>query len=159
MRRDGEDTPGVMARPPLLLAGFLGAGLLLDWALPLSVVPRFPRVCALPAGAALLAAGMGLAVWALGVMLRAGTNPDPHRAATALVEGGPFRFTRNPIYLGMVLFHAGAACLLQSGMALATLPGLAAVLHYGVILREEGYLERKFGEGYRRYRTRVRRWV
>lgn len=100
-----------------------------------------------------------LAAWALGVMLRAGTNPDPHRAATALVEGVPFRFTRNPIYVGMVLFHAGVACLLQSGMARATLPGLAAVLHYGVILREECYLERKFGEVYRGYRARVRRWV
>lgn len=155
MRPGGEDVPGVLARPPLLLAGFLGAGLLLHLAFPLSFLPQAATVLL---GVALMLVAAAMAVWALGVMLLAGTNPDPHHAASALVEGGPFRFTRNPIYLGMVLFHAGVACLMDSGTALATLPGLIAVLHYGVMLREERYLERTFGEAYRRYCGRVRRW-
>jgi protein-S-isoprenylcysteine O-methyltransferase Ste14 len=78
---------------------------------------------------------------------------------TTIVDTGPYRFTRNPIYLGMVLGLIGLAIALNSLWLLLTLVPFAVVIRYGVIAREEAYLERKFGDVYRRYRARVRRWL
>ena len=78
---------------------------------------------------------------------------------TAIVEAGPYRFTRNPIYLGMFLGLVGLAIGFDSLWLLATLVPFALVIRYGVVAREEAYLERKFGDAYRHYRTRVRRWL
>jgi protein-S-isoprenylcysteine O-methyltransferase Ste14 len=115
---------------------------------------------------------MGLS-WQQGPLSTGGSRPVPRartvaqetvvrRAAAparAGVKTGPYRFTRNPIYLGMVLGLIGLAIAFNSLWLLMTLVPFALVIHYGVITREEAYLERKFRDVYRRYRARVRRWL
>ena len=92
-------------------------------------------------------------------MKRAHTPIHNARTPTALVEAGPFRFTRNPMYLFGSTAYAGLAMLLIELWSLALLPVVLIAIHYGVVLREEEYLERKFGDAYQRYRDRVRRWL
>lgn len=92
-------------------------------------------------------------------MTRAGTNVPTNRPTTAMVDKGPYRFTRNPIYLGMFGGLFGLAIAFDTLWLLATLVLFALVIRYGVVAREEAYLERKFGEAYRAYRKRVRRWL
>jgi protein-S-isoprenylcysteine O-methyltransferase Ste14 len=93
------------------------------------------------------------------MMLRAKTTLNPAGPASTLVTGGPFRFTRNPIYLGDTLMYLGLALLFGRRGPLLLLPGVLAALDRGVIRREERYLERRFGRQYRAYRARVRRWL
>src|SRR5262249_6758965 len=90
---------------------------------------------------------------------RAGSNVPTNRPTTTIVDRGPYRFTRNPIYLAMVLALIGPAIALNSLWLLLTLVPFALVIRYGVVAREEAYLQRKFGDDYRRYRARVRRWL
>ena len=92
-------------------------------------------------------------------MKRAGTNIRPDQPTLAIVSDGPFRFTRNPLYLALTGLYAGIALLVNALWPLLLLAPVLAVLRWGVIAREERYLEAKFGEAYRAYRSRVRRWV
>jgi protein-S-isoprenylcysteine O-methyltransferase Ste14 len=153
-----SDTPGVVAPPPLLFLGVLAAGLALDFTM-LRVPTGLPGFLRLGAGAALVVAAGALIAGALGRFRRAGTRAEPWRPSTALVTDGVYRFSRNPMYLAMVLLYPGSALALDSVVALILLPPLLALVQVGVITREERYLEEKFGEDYRRYRASVRRWV
>jgi protein-S-isoprenylcysteine O-methyltransferase Ste14 len=92
-------------------------------------------------------------------MRRAGTNVDPYEPATAIVTGGPYRFTRNPIYVGFTLVYVGISAFTNALAPLMLLPAVFAVMRRGVIEREERYLERKFGGEYLEYKGRVRRWI
>lgn len=147
------DRPGVLAPPPLIYAVFLAIGWLTRGLLPL--LP--PEVVWIGAGIAVV--GIALALWGRTTMLRAGTNINPYQPATALVTSGPFAWTRNPLYVSLTLFYAGLALVARSGTALLLLPVVLIIMDVGVIRREERYLEAKFGEAYRAYRGRVRRWV
>jgi protein-S-isoprenylcysteine O-methyltransferase Ste14 len=100
-----------------------------------------------------------LLAWAISTITRAGSNVPTNLPTTAIVESGPYRFTRNPIYLAMMLGLVGLALAFDSLWLLAMLVPFAAVIRFGVVAREEAYLDRKFGDVYRRYRSRVRRWV
>jgi protein-S-isoprenylcysteine O-methyltransferase Ste14 len=149
------DNPGVIVWPPLLLGAVVSVVLVLGWLWPL---PAFPRPAALWVGVALLLVGAALNVWGVVSLRKAGTNINPSLPATALVISGPFRFSRNPLYVaGSVLLFGLALALNNLWGALALVP-LSAVMHYGVILREERYLEAKFGESYRQYCSTVRRY-
>jgi protein-S-isoprenylcysteine O-methyltransferase Ste14 len=147
--------PDVVAPPPLIYLVPLLAGFVLDRFLPL---PRLPRALH-RAGPPLLAAGIGLGIWFVASMRRADTPLDPSRPPTALVEDGPFRFTRNPGYLGFALTYAGISLLAGGRWPLVLLPGVLGAIDRGVIAREETYLEERFGDLYRKYRSRVRRWL
>jgi protein-S-isoprenylcysteine O-methyltransferase Ste14 len=92
-------------------------------------------------------------------MTRAGSNVPTNLPTTTIVDTGPYRLTRNPIYLGMLLGLIGEAIAFNSLWPLVSLVAFALVIRYGVVAREEAYLERKFGDDYRRYRARVRRWL
>jgi protein-S-isoprenylcysteine O-methyltransferase Ste14 len=154
---DTADTPEVMIRPPLAWALAIIAGFALDWLIPLPFVPA-----AVPAawlGGAVFAAAFVLAVWAIATITWAGSNVPTNSPVTRIVETGPYRFTRNPIYFGMMLGLVGLAIAFNSLWLLATLVPFALVIRYGVVAREEAYLERKFGETYRSYRAGVRRWL
>lgn len=153
-----KDAPGVIVPPPLLYAGTLLAGLLLQRLLPLTT-PGLPRRPAQLAGAALLAAAGTLAFTAFRAMARARTEVNPYRPTTAIVTTGPFRFSRNPIYLSLTLLYLGVTLLFGALWPLLLLAPLLAVMHGGVIAREERYLDGKFGDEYRRFRARVRRWL
>ncbi len=151
-----RDTPGVITYPPLIYA----AGLVIGYALHrLWPVAWLPRGWARLTGALLIGISALPAVAALVVMTRAHTSVDPHRPTTRLVTHGPFRYSRNPIYLAFTLAYVGVAAFVNGLMLLAPLPGVIAIMQRGVIEREERYLERKFGDSYRQYRARVRRWI
>ena len=151
------DNPGAAVRPPLLYLAALAAGLVIDHALALPVA--MGEIWLRLGGVALLLAGAALMAWAIACFRRAGTNVPTVLPATALVTTGPYRFSRNPIYLGMTAIYIGLALAFASPWAILPLPAVLAVMEFGVIRREECYLEEKFGDAYRAYRLGVRRWV
>jgi protein-S-isoprenylcysteine O-methyltransferase Ste14 len=152
-------TAGVIARPPLLLLAALLLGFVSDRLLPLPLpVPRIDLVHWIIAGPLIL---IGLALAAAGIrnFSRAGTPVPTNEPTRALVTTGIHGWTRNPIYLGMFLVCGGIGVAARSPWILIfTLP-LAITIRYGVVAREEAYLERRFGDAYRDYKTRVRRWL
>jgi protein-S-isoprenylcysteine O-methyltransferase Ste14 len=154
---DTADSANVIVRPPIAWALAALAGLALNWLMPLPFLPA-----ALAAGwlsAIVFALALALVAWAISTITRAGSNVPTILPTTTIMEIGPYRFTRNPIYLGMVLGLIGLAIAFNSLWLLMTLVPFALVIRYGVITCEEAYLKRKFGDVYRRYRVRVRRWL
>ncbi|MFI5395789.1 MAG: methyltransferase family protein [Candidatus Binatia bacterium] len=151
-----DDHPGVIASPPFLYGAAFLVGSLLHWSFPKSVLPLD---IAPWAGVSLLSCGAMLAVWSRRTLESAGTNVNPSLSATTLVVTGPFGFSRNPMYLARTLLYLGLGLLVNGLGLLLVLAPLLVVMHYGVIRREEHYLEAKFGEAYRQYRTGVRRWL
>lgn len=150
------DTAGVIAPPPLIYAGALGAGLLAKALFPATFLPSgAARALGLP----LAGSGLVLFVSSLRAMRRAETDVRPYKPTTSIVTGGPYRFTRNPIYLGFTLVYGGISALANSPWAALLLPFVFVLMQRGVIEREERYLERVFGEEYTRYKARVRRWI
>lgn len=147
------DTARVLAPPPMIFLGAIGFGWGMQHWRPL------PLPAALGvAGQLVIGIGFLLILWALLVFRRGGTAPSPYRPTAALVAAGPFRFSRNPIYVGFSLVHLGISlCLGNAWMVMLLLPALLLV-RYGVISREERYLSLRFGEDYRRYCAQVRRW-
>ena len=154
---DTADTANVIVRPPIAWALAVLAAFALNWLVPLPFLPA-----TLPAGwlgAIVFALALALFAWAISAMTRAGANVPTNLPTTTIVDTGPYRFTRNPIYLGMVLGLIGLAVAFNNLWLLMTLVPFALVIRYGVIAREEAYLERKFGDVYHRYCARVRRWL
>lgn len=121
--------------------------------------PELNSIPLLIAGLVCAAAGLLLGISALGRFHRSGTNPEPWKPSSALVTVGVYRFTRNPMYLGMLLLHFGIA-LAAGGpfTAFAVVPAFL-MLNFYVAAREEAYLKRRFGNAYLAYRRQVRRWV
>ena len=151
-----HDHANVVAPPPLIYAGALVAGLLLQRYRPLPVLPaRVGR----PLGALLIGLNFLIAIPAVLGMRRARTSLNPAAPTTAIVTSGPFGYTRNPIYLSFAILYAGIALFRNALWPLLLLPGVLTVMTKGVIEREERYLTRLFGEDYTRYCERVRRWV
>jgi protein-S-isoprenylcysteine O-methyltransferase Ste14 len=146
-----------MIRPPIAWGLAVIAGLALNWLVPLPFMPA-----ALPArwlGAIVFVLALALFGWAVVTITMAGSNVPTYRPTTAIVARGPYRFTRNPIYLGMFLALVGLAIAFDTLWLLLVLVPFALVIRYGVVAREEAYLERRFGDVYRGYRARVRRWL
>lgn len=153
------DKPGVIAPPPLIALAALAAGLALDWLWPVNLLRDalgFPGRLAL--GCLCMAAGLGLAIVAERTFHRLGTNAAPWRPALRLAATGPYAYTRNPMYIGLGLFLVGLAVALASAWTLAMLVPAALALHYGVVKREERYLEAKFGDDYRTFKAGVPRY-
>jgi protein-S-isoprenylcysteine O-methyltransferase Ste14 len=152
-----DDSARVTFPPPIAYLGTLLAGLLADWLFGLQV-PLSPTV-RIVAVLLLLVAGSSLVLAARNHFVRAGTDVKPWKTSSAIVSDGVYAFTRNPMYLGMALVYLGIALGFASMSALVLLPLLLVVVHTHVIAREERYLEAKFGDLYREYRTKVRRWL
>lgn len=148
----GEDNPRVFVPPPLIFGGLLIFGLSVDRA---PVAFGGPQAIAVAFGLV----GLGLIVAALGLFRTSGTRAEPWRPATVLVSGGIYRFTRNPMYLGMATACLAIALFFLSLTAsLLTLVAIA-IIDRTVIAREETYLGRRFGADYVAYCRRVRRWL
>jgi protein-S-isoprenylcysteine O-methyltransferase Ste14 len=146
----------VIAPPAALLAGVLLASFLLDLVWPISFVPVGYT---LPGGIALIFLAVNLMAFAAKEMIRIKTTLSLQTPATDLATSGVFAWSRNPIYLGMVLLCAGVAVFINSLWTLLFAIAFAAVLQKGVIGPEEAYLERRFGQRYLDYKARVRRWI
>ena len=110
-------------------------------------------------GCATFALAFALAIWAIATIRGAGSQVATDKPTTKVVSEGPFRVTRNPIYAGMFLGHIGLAIAFDSLWLLVTLLPFYLVIRYGVVAREEAYLERKFGKDYLNYKSKVRRWL
>jgi protein-S-isoprenylcysteine O-methyltransferase Ste14 len=156
MEMPSADRPGVIAFPPGLFAGTFLVGLLVQWLIPRHL---WSSTVVRPVGGGLLILGIALASWGRATMRRGGTNIDPREPALAIVTDGPFRFSRNPLYVAITLFYLGLTLLANALWPLLLLLPLLLVTHYGIVLREERYLEKKFGQTYLNYRRQVRRWV
>jgi protein-S-isoprenylcysteine O-methyltransferase Ste14 len=154
--RGTPDNPGVIAPPPMIYVGALLLGLLAN---RLSPIPFLPRTLGRALGWPLVLSGLAIGALGLRELRRAETNVDPYKPATAIVTEGPYRFTRNPLYVGMTLIYGGVTARANALPAALLLPLILHLMRRGVIEREERYLERKFGDEYLRYKARVRRWV
>ncbi len=151
-----KDNPGVIAPPPLIfLSGLLVGGLISGF----SPVEILPKTLAVIAGITLAVAGLTIILTAIVQMRRAKTNVEPWKPTTAILDEGLYAVSRNPIYLAMALIYLGITFLFNSFWFLPPLVLVLPAIHFGVILREEKYLERKFGNEYLNYKTSVRRWI
>ena len=142
--------------PPVYFLVALGAMALLHAAVP--VLPLFVAPYRY-AGIVVIALALGFAAWGALLFRRAGTGIVPFSPATALVTRGPYRFTRNPMYLGMAGTLLGAAILMGSLTPFVVIPAFMAVIAERFISREEAMLEQAFGSAYLEYKARVRRWL
>src|SRR5215831_8918747 len=155
-------TPGVVMRPPLLVLAALLLGFVGDHLLPLPFpIPRIGLVywsSATIAGCLML---IGAAVFVAGIrnFIRAATPVPGHKPTRALVTTGIHGWSRNPIYLGMFLVYGGIGMAVRSPWILILALPLAVTIRHGVVAREEAYLQRRFGDAYRDYKARVRRWL
>jgi protein-S-isoprenylcysteine O-methyltransferase Ste14 len=154
---DATDSSNAVVRPPIAWALAFLIGLGLDRLYPLPFLPAsVPRV---PVGVVLFAAAFALAIWAIATIRNAGSRVETTMPTTEIVSNGPYRFTRNPIYLALFLGLIALAIGFDSAWILATLVLFFLVIRYGVVAREEAYLERKFGGAYLGYKAGVRRWL
>jgi protein-S-isoprenylcysteine O-methyltransferase Ste14 len=152
-----QDHSGVVVPPPLIYLVFFLVGMGLER------YRRLPRLLSVglgrTLGALLVLSWLVLTMWSFRRFWAFGTSVIPVRPTTALVMEGPYRFTRNPMYLGLLMLYAGVACWFGLVWPLLLAPGLVWIVAAWVIGREERYLKRKFGQEYRQYRARVRRWL
>jgi len=154
-----SDCADVVIKPPLLFLAALGLGYLLSRYVPIGPGLAKPNALGLTVGLIFIALGFALAIRSVQMFRRAGTHVVPGEPATALVMTGPYRFTRNPIYIGFVLVYFGLSIVLTSMWILLLLLPVLVVLQRGVVRCEEAYLERRFGEAYNAYAKRVPRWL
>jgi len=157
MSEKHSDHPDVVALPPFIYLGFFCLGLVLEFFWRTRLLTVLPA--RLSIGAALIFAGIQLGFRAFREFQRAETSVEVYRPATSLVTSGPYRWTRNPIYLGLTSAYMGVALLADSLWVLGLLAPTLVIVHYGVVLREEEYLRAKFGQPYQRYQASVKRWL
>jgi protein-S-isoprenylcysteine O-methyltransferase Ste14 len=155
-----SDTPGLIMPPPFFLLIAVALAIALEWMIGPSFLAA-PGITSLQswAGLLVLAAAIALAISGIRAFTREGTNVHPTQPALKLVTSGPYRFTRNPMYLGMVLFLLGLSLVFSLEWALILVPFLWLAYDRLVVAREEAYLSRKFGTPYTDFLGRTRRWL
>ena len=153
---NGTDNPNVAVHPPVLVLGCLLAAVVLEGFLPTAI--GFDALRGL-VGTVVCVVALVIFVLAIRRFRQSGTNVQTSRPSTTVVTDGVYRFTRNPIYLSMCLFMAGLGLVLDNLWVVLSLALIVPVLRYGVIAREETYLERKFGASYLEYKKSARRWL
>jgi protein-S-isoprenylcysteine O-methyltransferase Ste14 len=149
------DHAEVAFHPPFLLLFSIGLGFVARWLAPAEFLPN---VWAVVMGPILVAASFSLFLWTVFILHRGGASIPTNEPTEALVVRGPFRFSRNPIYLSMVSLLLGLGVWTNSAWFIGLAALVIVFLNWGVISREERYLGRNFGEEYLTYKGRVRRW-
>jgi protein-S-isoprenylcysteine O-methyltransferase Ste14 len=150
------DSPAVRFPPPIIYVAAIGVGAILQKLLPLPIGGGLPRVLT---AWALVALWVLIAAISFHAFWKARTSIVPIRPATALVETGPYRFTRNPMYVSLAALTLGVGLWMNTWWVIILLMPAVVVIDRLVISREEAYLRRRFGAAYDSYRQRVRRWV
>ena len=150
------DSAGVKVPPPLIFLAGLFAGVGIE---QLVASPNLPGPLALAAAGAGITGSILLDGGSLRRFIKAGTRAEPWKPSSALVTDGPYRFTRNPMYLGMACLYLGASMAFGYLWSAALLPVVLVVIDRYVVAREERYLQRRFGAQYTAYRSKVRRWL
>jgi protein-S-isoprenylcysteine O-methyltransferase Ste14 len=150
---------GVIARPPFLYLACLVLGFALDRLLPLPLAFSEAPLIRWTGGGGLILIGVAIAAAGVRNFSRAATPVPSNQPVRALVTTGIHGWSRNPIYIGMSLLYAGIGIIARSPWVLILALPLVIILRYGVVAREEAYLEERFGDAYRDYRARVRRWL
>jgi protein-S-isoprenylcysteine O-methyltransferase Ste14 len=151
-----DEHAGVWVPPPLIYVVIFGIGWLLHQIVPLTMPPALPMRAV---GLLFLGAGVLLLVWSNVQFRRAHTSLVPIKPTAAMVMSGAYRLTRNPMYLGLLCVYIGCACWFGIVWALILVPLVVLAVQRLAIAKEERYLEQRFGEPYRQYRTQVRRWL
>jgi protein-S-isoprenylcysteine O-methyltransferase Ste14 len=152
-----RDGAAVRIPPPALYAVAVLLGIALQWVWAL----EFARGSSLrdALGVAVICAGVAILLSAFSVFRRLGQHPDPRKPTLAVSRDGPYRFTRNPMYVGGSLVQLGIGIAVGNAWIVALLVPVVLMIHYGAILPEERYLERKFGDEYTDFKASVRRWL
>ena len=159
MAQDADDIAGVIAPPPLIRLAAILLGLAADWLFPVYVLKTLLTFdLRVAVGIAVVAGGVALALAAVRKFKQAGTNVKPWKPSLALATAGVYAKLRNPTYVALAMLVGGIAVALASDWMLVLVLPMFAVLHYGVVRREERYLEKKFGDDYRRYKESVPRY-
>jgi protein-S-isoprenylcysteine O-methyltransferase Ste14 len=158
MRNERPDRPSIIFPPPLIFFALLGFGFFLDYLLPLKLynAPWLPRI--IVSGIFFLLSGW-LALTSFRELLKNKTPFDPSKPTVVIVQDGPFRISRNPMYLSLLILLLGVAVLTGSFWMFLAVPLLIYILIIGVVKQEEEYLERNFGNEYLSYKAKVRRWL
>lgn len=158
METGTNDRPSVILPPPLIFFAFLGIGFLLDYLFPLKIfqLPWWPRFTC---SSTLFVISGYLALGSVIVLLRNNTPFDAAKPTLKIVHQGPFRLSRNPMYLALLFLLAGVAVFTGSIWMCLAVPALLIVLDIGAVRPEEEYLERNFGGRYLEYKANVRRWL
>jgi protein-S-isoprenylcysteine O-methyltransferase Ste14 len=146
-------------RPPFLFLAALVLGFALDRLLPLPLTPLELSAIGWTAGGALVAIGVAIMATGIRNFSRADTPVQSNQAVRVLVTTGIHGWSRNPIYVGMLMLYAGIGIAARSPWVLILALPVFVILRYGVVAREETYLEQRFGETYRDYKAHVRRWL
>lgn len=155
---DETDVPGVIVFPPFLLLAVVIVGVVLDWLWPLSFLDPIPIPTRITLGLAVFVLGLASGIVGSRTFHRIGTNVNPRQPALRLADEGIFSHVRNPMYMGMGLAVLGIVIGFAFEWTLFALFAGAIVIHFGVVLREERYLERKFGAAYLSYKRSVPRY-
>lgn len=153
-----RDETGIRFPPPFIYGLIFLAGFLIHRLSPVVLFPAAPAWLD-GAGWVMIGAGVALALWAAFTFRAAGTSVNPTKPATTVVAHGPFRFTRNPMYVSLAAIYLGGVVMLNSLWPLVLFPIALWLIRTQIIAREEAYLERKFGATYLDYKKRVRRWL
>lgn len=156
---NADDTPGIRILPPFVYGGGLILGYAIWWFWPVPIVPVEWSFSIRIAGGVAVVLGFWAMLSAVAAFRRIDEDPNPMESTGALTFDGPYRFTRNPMYLGMALFHGGLALVGNALWPLLTLVPVVWIIRTQVIAKEERYLETKFGSEYAAFRERVRRWI
>jgi protein-S-isoprenylcysteine O-methyltransferase Ste14 len=158
MEKDTDDHPSIIIAPPLLFLICMGGGFLLDYLFPLKIIrwPWWPRIIC---SGILMMISAYFALGSMRILLRNKTPFDPSKPTKTIVRQGPFRFSRNPMYLALLLLLAGVAIVSGSIWMILAVVALLIVLDIIAVRPEEEYLERNFGGQYLAYKAKVRRWL
>jgi protein-S-isoprenylcysteine O-methyltransferase Ste14 len=153
------DRPPVAVFPPVIPFSALAIACGLQWLTPLGLIANIDQGWRIAFGAIIVIAGLLTTVTGRRALVRHGTNVNPLKPSTALVTDGAYRWTRNPLYVGMLAGLCGIAFIFSLDWLLLLLIPSFAIMHFAVVKREEQYLEQKFGDEHRRYKARVPRYV
>jgi len=154
-----KDGVNVVVKPPILFLAFIVLGIALRFMVKLTIFSESRVGYGYFAGGLLILSGVSLIIWAAKTFRKLGETPHHGKLIHKIIASGPFKFTRNPMYLSMASIYIGLSLIINTYWLLLFLPIMLIILRYDVILREEKYLEKKFKEEYVSYKSRVRRWI